>query len=300
MPDYPDGQAIPLWVGDPILTQSAYAIGAGTHTFGPVSVRSWEGLILVAAPVGGACDFTVRANRSQGAATINVDTAVTVSAGAVATDAFALYGDQISLIVTGHAAGETVSFDLLPTNTVAQVKTLNPSTSASVNLYHNGVLVAAEPGINIKNGYGMTVADADAAGTDVDYTFPVALSQVSNALTADVTMTNANQYYDGPSVSCVAGTWLLVGSVTVYNSSGASVPFTAKLWDGTTTFAAPEAGVPNASLGILALSAIVSPGVTTSYKISVASTTAGRAIKAAPNDNSPGNYASVLNGIRIA
>ena len=60
-----------------------------------------------------------------------------------------------------------------------------------------------------------------------------ALSFVEAALGADVAMTDADTWYDGPSVALSAGTWLLVGHV-LYDGNGNANRVVGKLWDGTT------------------------------------------------------------------
>jgi hypothetical protein len=118
----------------------------------------------------------------------------------------------------------------------------------------------------------------------------------SGALTADVTCTNANQYYDGPTVTVPAGTWLLSGTVTLYNAgAGAYINWTAKLWDGTNVFASAEqTQQSNSAIAAISLSWAVAPSVTTTYRIAAACTVAGGLIKAAALQNAAGSTASTL------
>lgn len=95
----------------------------------------------------------------------------------------------------------------------------------------------------------------------------------SNSLGADVNLNNTGNYFDGPSVSLGAGTWLLSGTVTVRDTAGAA-DFAAKLWDGSTVAASAESVTGSSSQhNTIALSAVVSPTATTTYKISVKDTT---------------------------
>lgn len=132
----------------------------------------------------------------------------------------------------------------------------------------------------------------------------ISLTNSSNALTGDVTMTNASTYYDGPSLTLAAGTWLLVGAIQVQiTTSGGAV--TAKLWDGTTTYCSAEISLqytPAANaLWRLPVQAIVTPGGSTTYKISAAGTQAGNTIKAQAVNNSPANNTgSILVAVKIA
>jgi hypothetical protein len=122
-----------------------------------------------------------------------------------------------------------------------------------------------------------------------------------NAVGADVTMTSANTFYDGPTLTLSAGSWQLYGQVSVLDTTAAGSKFTAKLWDGTTALASAEseseaAGVPFP----LPVSWAVTPTVSTTYKISVASTSAANGrIKAAVPDNAAGNTASYLIAIPV-
>ena len=134
-------------------------------------------------------------------------------------------------------------------------------------------------------------------------TMNTGITTATNALSGDVTMTSANTYYDGPSVSLTAGTWLVVGTVTI--NQGTSAAFLlARLWDGTTTYASAEhyALTTGASGNYaISISAIVTPGSTTTYKISCATGVTGAKIKAAaPNAlSTEGNTASHLRAIKV-
>jgi len=132
------------------------------------------------------------------------------------------------------------------------------------------------------------------------------LTTVSAALSGDVTMTSAGIFYDGPSVSCVAGTWLLLSGVVITTAAGSPANCTAKLWDGTTVAASTEVtlilgGWPiGVCGGFLSVAAIVTPGGTTTYKISAAQQAAGGLIKAATPDYGAGNNASYMRAVRLA
>lgn len=66
----------------------------------------------------------------------------------------------------------------------------------------------------------------------------IALTSADAVLGGDVTMVNANTFYDGPSASLAAGTWLLVWKVNieVIVATAQSYWWTGKLWDGTTVY----------------------------------------------------------------
>lgn len=130
-----------------------------------------------------------------------------------------------------------------------------------------------------------------------------ALPILSNAISGDVTLVNSATWYDGPSISLTAGTWLMTGHILVKNSGGGAM--TARLWDGTTTYSSSECLFELSSVTdyqTLPVSWILTTASTPTLKISAASTTGSSTslIKAACADNAVGNTASVLVAVRIA
>jgi hypothetical protein len=113
-------------------------------------------------------------------------------------------------------------------------------------------------------------------------TAAASLTTASNVQSADVTMTTAGTYYDGASVSLAAGTWLLVGQAHVLGSTTAVRTITVKLWDGTTAFSIATVaitGTGTAGNCSIPISALVTPGSTTTHKISATSTVNGDTLK---------------------
>lgn len=126
-----------------------------------------------------------------------------------------------------------------------------------------------------------------------------ALSEVSNALTSDVVMTNAAQFYDGPTVTPAAGRWMLAGSINLLASTAASRAWTAKLWDGTTAYAFAGHTVPgSAAAAVIQMPfgpVFVTANGSTAYKISASSTVTLDHIQGA----APYDLASYIRGVRI-
>ncbi len=150
------------------------------------------------------------------------------------------------------------------------------------------------------DGQALISDSAQAAG--IKWGSPV-LATVSSYLTGDVAMTNANQFYDGPSVSCAAGIWLLIAQATVTRGgSGGNVNM--KLWDGTTVISASEGRSAGASGDPVTIQVfgIASPGSPTTYKISLAADQPTQTIKATPTTNNTGetNKTTVVLGVKIA
>jgi len=125
------------------------------------------------------------------------------------------------------------------------------------------------------------------------------LSTLTAQVPTDVAMGSINTFYDGPSLSLTAGTWLLTASLSI-TAGGSGGPLTAKLWDGTTAVASSHAQGGNGVLSNLALVAIVTVASTTTYKASVATTTGTATIKAAASNNPAGNNASTLVAVKLA
>jgi len=131
------------------------------------------------------------------------------------------------------------------------------------------------------------------------------ISVQSAQLGSNVAMTNANQYYDGPSIAAMAnGTYIIIATVTV-NGADNSTEMTAKLWDGTTVIASAEfltyggaAGRKYASVTLVG-TVVISSGSPT-WKISVAGNSSAGSILAAAVDNGAGNNASTIVAIKIA
>ncbi len=65
----------------------------------------------------------------------------------------------------------------------------------------------------------------------------LSLSQLTNFLSGDVSLNNASNFFDGPTVAQgTSGTWFASGTVTIRDNTGGAT-FAIKLWDGTTVIA---------------------------------------------------------------
>jgi hypothetical protein len=140
---------------------------------------------------------------------------------------------------------------------------------------------------------------------DVTSSGGTTITYQQNQLAADVNLATANTYFDGPSVTLSAGTWLLIGSVLLDGGGGSATQVTSKLWDGTTVAASTETmvyggGAYDNNPGPLTAVVVIASGTPT-WKISCANnaSTASK-IKAAASDNGAGNNASTLVAIKIA
>jgi len=137
-------------------------------------------------------------------------------------------------------------------------------------------------------------AEADAA-------FVTALTTAENDISSNVNLSSAGTFYNGPSVSLSAGTWLVTGSVLLYTEVAAAGA-TAKLCSGATVYANAQ-HYPGVIYAIhpVALCALITLGTTSTVKISVASTNANAfMILSAPSVYSTENKASYLRAVKIA
>jgi hypothetical protein len=114
-------------------------------------------------------------------------------------------------------------------------------------------------------------------------------------------MTSQDTYYDGPSVSIGAGTWLIFASVT-WDGTGHAFLATAKLWNGTVVAASCQCDTRGVSgdAGSLTLAAIVTTTGTETWKVSVAAHSGGLTlIKAAATFNGAGNNGSTILAVQV-
>jgi hypothetical protein len=143
----------------------------------------------------------------------------------------------------------------------------------------------------------------DSAGTVTTIGGGSAATAAENFLTAPVTIVNANTFYDGPSLSLLAGTYVLMGSL-VFTTSAGGAWFTAKLWDGASdVLHVPENRTSDATgVETIAVMGYVVVGSTTTYKISGAANVGSSqsTILDTANHNGTTDKASKLIAIKIA
>ncbi len=148
-------------------------------------------------------------------------------------------------------------------------------------------------------GTNGTVLTADSAQTAGVKWAAAGLTTASADLGANQTSAGAGSYVDGPSVSLAAGTWLVIAGVTIAEGANVAGDATAKLWDGTTVFASGEATMNNLWEVQIALSAIVFPTTTTTYKISAAGQNGAITIMAATRSNGTPAKASWIRAVKV-
>jgi hypothetical protein len=129
------------------------------------------------------------------------------------------------------------------------------------------------------------------------------LTTASNYITSNVSMTSANTFYDGPSVSLAAGTWLVAATLVLLNNGGSAVDYTTKLWDGTNVYAGGEDTRPAGGyVALPTIIALITLGSTTTIKCSAAANQASSTMYAAAINNNTGigNKVSGINAVKVA
>jgi hypothetical protein len=127
-----------------------------------------------------------------------------------------------------------------------------------------------------------------------------ALTSDDAFITGDVALNNASNWFDGPSLSLDAGTWLVTAGLS-FASDNATTVFVMRLWDGTNVFAEINAG----TVGSYAytggtISAVVVLTTTTTVKVSGHSNQTNGTMKATIADLGTTNKGCWINAVKIA
>lgn len=140
---------------------------------------------------------------------------------------------------------------------------------------------------------GKTGATGAAGGTATN-------TNSQSFLTGDVTMNSTSTFFDGPSLTIGAGTWLINAGVTCLATDGATA-FVAKLWNGTTVYAMSEADSRQANLAAtVPFSVVVTLSGSTTVKVSASSDSTNSKMKAQTSRLASGNTATYINAIQLA
>lgn len=129
------------------------------------------------------------------------------------------------------------------------------------------------------------------------------IGNANSKLSADVTMTNANQWYDAVSVSLSKGTWLVMGLASINRAATTLCQHGARISDGTTHYVSTQASHPsqNPHAVSLTLSTIIVLTATTTIKLQgVSSVATSGIIKAATANNGSGNNATQITAIKLS
>jgi hypothetical protein len=159
---YPDFQRITQWFGAPLDQATAFALGAGLKTVGPLDVRSFASVVVCVKPTGGAVTVTVTQSVRGGPAGLTTSSSFVVAAGNVVFEAFVLLAGVVTVTFQGTLAGETLDYAIVPanTNTNAEVAAL-----AQLGFQHNEVAVANETALDFVDATGAVFTVTDDPGS---------------------------------------------------------------------------------------------------------------------------------------
>ena len=130
------------------------------------------------------------------------------------------------------------------------------------------------------------------------------ITSLSAALSANVSLTTTATWYNGPSLSLVAGTWLVIGRITHNRSATTAETIYARLGDGTNHYASTQfyhTSVTGTGV-VLPLNAVITLDATTTIKLQATSSAGASAstMLAATTANGSGNNATNIIAIRLA
>lgn len=130
-----------------------------------------------------------------------------------------------------------------------------------------------------------------------------AITYATASLSADVALTTSSTWYDGPSVSIAAGTWLVVGRITHVRAATTAETIFGRVTDGTNHYGSSQLYHPSASGSgtVLPISCIVTLASTTTIKLQATSSAGASTsvMKAAMTANGSGNNATNITAIRL-
>lgn len=135
----------------------------------------------------------------------------------------------------------------------------------------------------------------------------VSLTTVDATLSGTVTMTNANQLYDGPSASFTAGTWLVTWKIAVLTAGTNTHQIAGRLWDGSTIYDESQTDMASIAANFIISvigTAIVTLGGTATLKLSAsdirASSVMQRDVNAIAGGAGSNHTATRMVGVKIA
>ena len=131
-----------------------------------------------------------------------------------------------------------------------------------------------------------------------------AITNATAALASDVALSVSNQWYDGPSISLSAGTWLVMAHATHNRAATTAATRFLRITNKTTHYASTSEYHPsvNPNSANLFVAATVVLASTTTIYIQAATSVGSTAelLKAATATNGSGNNATQINAIKLA
>jgi hypothetical protein len=136
-------------------------------------------------------------------------------------------------------------------------------------------------------------------------TLGIDLQPDSDELSAGVTMTNVDTFYDGPKLTLGVGKWMIIATSTIQGTDNTDMFVTSKLWNGTAVSSSTESALLKmgaAVKGIISHTLCAIVEITTGtedWLMSSAATAAGFSILEAAADNGAGDNASSIRAVQI-
>lgn len=231
---FPDWQRITQWFGSPLDQATAFALGAGAKTVGPLDVRNFASIVVCVRPVGGNVTVTVQQIVPAGPANLVVSSSFTVNAGNVVFESFVLLAGAASITFQGTAGGETLDYAVVPSNVNTNAAI---SQVTQLGFQHNAVVVANETAIDFEDADGIAWTLTDDPGNNrvkvspsrtlayAQFTSPVSIVHTADA-TADTIVSSGAAVYPAGDV------WLEFFSVSVGPAPIAGDSLIFVLYDG--------------------------------------------------------------------
>ena len=177
-------------------------------------------------------------------------------------------------------------------------------TVKSTSLLGSGDIPINEPPSGGTTGQVLTKN----TNTNYDYSWATpsgggSITHAEASLSADVQMTSNNTWYNGPSFSLAAGTWLVTAHLTQVRAATTAETIYGRITDGTNRYASQQgyhasasgAGVPLTMTAIITLTGTA----TITAQMATSAGNANSLIKAAMTANGAGNNASQITAIRL-
>lgn len=210
---YPDYQKLSQWLGAPLVQGTGVVIGAGTHVDAAIEAANFASVIVALKATGGNVTVRVKQTVPGGPASLVLTQDVIVVAGATLFEAFVLFGSAVELDLIGTLAGTSVDYALYGSNTTTNAQVI---TQATINVQKAGVLVAAEPTLDLLDGPGIKITAVD------DPTNTRILLTIALAAIADTTLLAAAALID---IQNIPQTFAGLKASYEMRSDGAASPY---------------------------------------------------------------------------